>query len=266
MHITDVIADLHAEHAALDAVVAVLSDDQWDTATPSPGWTVSHQIAHLTYFDHRAADAIADPDTFPDEVTALFEAAMAGNEQLDDMTLGPVLDLAVGDRLDAWRAGRAALDAAARTLGDDDRVAWYGPSMGSKSFLTARLMETWAHGQDVCDAVGATREPTERLRHIAQLGVITRGWSYTNRGLGVPDVEVRVELTSPSDETWTWGPPDAAESVVGPAEDFCLVVTQRRHVDDSALAVTGDAAGEWMRIAQAFAGGATDGPVAKADR
>ncbi len=106
--------------------------------------------------------------------------------------------------------------------------------MGSKSFLTARLMEAWAHGQDIVDAVGATREPTDRLRHIAQLGFITRGWTYMNRGLDVPSTPVRVELTSPSGDTWSFGPERRRhESIVGPALDFCLVTTQRRHVDDT---------------------------------
>ena len=134
--------------------------------------------------------------------------------------------------LTAWRSGREELASAAATLANDTRIAWYGPSMGSKSFLTARLMEAWAHGQDVVDAVGATGEPTDRLRHIAQLGSITRGWTYVNRGLDVPSTPVRVELTSPSGETWAFGPDDAAESIVGTAEDFCLVTTQRHHVDD----------------------------------
>ena len=138
--------------------------------------------------------------------------------------------------------------------------------MGAKSFLTARLMEVWAHGQDICDAVGATREPTDRLRHIAQLGVITRGWSYLVRGEQPPDGAVRVELTAPSGEVWTWGPDDAPDRVTGPAEDFCLVVTQRRHVDDTDLEIDGELATGWMGRAQAFAGGPTTGPDPKGDR
>ena len=158
---------------------------------------------------------------------------------------------------------RDELEAAGRTLTNETRVEWYGPSMGSKSFLTARLMEVWAHGQDICDTVGATRTPTDRLRHIAQLGVITRGWSYIVRGELAPEGEVRVELTAPSGDQWAWGPEDAPAGVTGPAEDFCLVVTQRRHVDDTDLTVTGETAHDWMTKAQAFAGGATAGPSPK---
>jgi uncharacterized protein (TIGR03084 family) len=133
--------------------------------------------------------------------------------------------------------------------------------MSGKSFLTARLMETWAHGQDIADTIGAERRPTARLRHVAQLGFITRGWTYANRGLAAPDTPVRLELTAPSGEIWTWGPDDAPESVTGSAEAFCQVVTQRRHHADTDLVIDGDAAEEWLTMAQAFAGDATDGPV-----
>ena len=142
-------------------------------------------------------------------------------------------------------------------------MPWYGPSMRAGSFLTARLMETWAHGQDVIDAVGASRVPTDRLRHIAQLGVITHKWSYVNRGLDAPAGRIRVALTAPSGEVWSWNDEATDGTVRGPAEDFCLVVTQRRNVDDTALVTEGPAARDWMEKAQAFAGGATEGPPAR---
>lgn len=138
--------------------------------------------------------------------------------------------------------------------------------MGAKSFLTARLMECWAHGQDIVDAVGAARPATDRLRHIAQLGYITRGWTYTNRKLDMPEGEIRVSLDAPSGDRWTWGPEDAAATVAGGAEAFCLVVTQRRHLDDIELDVQGDAAVDWLTKAQAFAGPPTDGPAAGSSR
>jgi uncharacterized protein (TIGR03084 family) len=131
--------------------------------------------------------------------------------------------------------------------------------MSARSFATARIMETWAHGQDVLDALGRTRRPTDRLRHVAHLGVSTRGWSYAIRGRPIPEVDVRVELAAPSGGTWSWGEPDSVDRVSGPAEDFCLVVTQRRHVDDTTLQVEGATATEWMAIAQAFAGPPMDG-------
>lgn len=262
MDVSDVLDDLVAEQQALDSVVDGLDDDQWALVTPSPRWDIADQIGHLTFFDTSAALAIDDEAAFVDHRTELV-SAFASDVAVDEATLGAFRRLDPAAQLTAWRHARLDLQAAADSLSNDARVEWYGPSMGSKSFLTARLMEVWAHGQDICDAVGATREPTDRIRHIAQLGVITRGWSYLVRGEQAPGGDVRVELTAPSGDQWAWGPEDADASVVGPAEDFCLVVTQRRHVDDTRLVVTGEIADDWMRKAQAFAGTPTTGPEPK---
>ena len=260
MDVTEVLTDLLAEQEALDVIVAPLGAEQLALATPSPRWTVADQLAHLTYFDNNAALAIEDPDAFQQTITALFEAAVGGDDAIDEFVLGAWRHLAPAELLAGWRAGRRRLADAAATLADDTRIAWYGPSMGAKSFLTARLMEVWAHGQDIIDTVGAERPATDRLRHIAQLGYITRKWSYVNRRLEPPVGDVHVTLTAPSGETWTWGEDDE-NRVSGPALDFCLVVTQRRHVDDTALVVEGDRARDWLIRAQAFAGPATDGPA-----
>lgn len=259
MDVHAVLDDLVAEQQALDTIVAALSPDQWALPTPSPRWTVTDQIGHLAYFDATAALAITDPAAFAAHRSELI-GSFSDDRAVDEATLGAFRTRSPDGRLAEWRMRRNELAAAGRTLDDDTRIAWYGPSMGAKSFLTARLMEVWAHGQDVCDTVGVHREPTDRLRHIAQLGVITRGWSYVVRGEVPPDNAVAVRLTAPSGTTWMWGDDQATDRVSGPAEDFCLVVTQRRHVGDTALVVEGDAAADWMTKAQAFAGGPTTGP------
>ena len=260
MHVSEVLTDLSAEQAALEEVLSQLTESQWAVVTASPRWDVTDQVAHLTYFDHAAATAIRDGEGFAVLAKALWNSAADGDLGVDAHTLDPVRNLPVDQRLTAWRAGRDELADAAAELRDDARVRWYGPSMGAKSFLTARLMECWAHGQDIVDAVGADRVPTDRLRHIAQLGFITRGWTYASRKLEMPTDEVRVSLQSPSGEKWTWGPVDAECSVVGSAEDFCGVVTQRRQLQDTGLLVAGEAALDWMMMAQVFAGPPTTGP------
>lgn len=262
-HVAAMIDDLAAEHEALDAVVAGLTEQQWSTPTPSPGWTVADQISHLAFFDATAVTAIEDPDRFSAETAVLMEQAFAPGGSLDDVTLVHYRDMSPVELLASWRDGRRRLLSAAATLGDADRVPWYGPSMGARSFLTARLMETWAHGQDVVDAVGGDRPASERLSHVAQLGVITRSWSYRNRGDQAPEAEIRVELTGPEGVEHRWGPDGSEHSVRGGLEDFCLVVTQRRHLDDTGLIATDGPARDWLLIAQAFAGGATDGPAPK---
>ncbi len=263
MDVSEVRADLLAEQHALDAIVADLDASGWSTDTPSERWDVADQIGHLAYFDDTATLAITDPERFQAHVSEVLR----GDPNDPDASLAEFRALDHVAQLDRWRTNRQVLADASASLTNADRIIWYGPSMGSKSFLTARLMECWAHGQDIVDglrAVGSDveRTSTDRLRHIAQLGFITRGWSYINRGLDVPDTPVRVELTAPSGDIWRYGPDDATESVVGTAEDFCLVATQRRHIDATDLVVTGDMATEWMHQAQAFAGAPTDGPDA----
>lgn len=252
-------ADLIAEHHDLDLLVAALTPTQWAQPTASPGWTVADQIGHLTYFDEAAALAISDPDGFARHLEIALAAMGRGPTALDDYTLGDFRALAPAAALQRWRAARTQLVSAAETLQPGTRVPWYGPSMGAVSFLTARLMEVWAHGTDTADAVGIRLPATDRLRHVAQLGFLTRRWSYTVRRQTAPEGTVRLSLDAPSGAVLTWGPDDADATVTGSLEEFCWVVTQRRNLLDTSLACDGIAR-EWLERAQAFAGMPTDPP------
>lgn len=245
-----VVDDLAAEQTALGRLVDGLSRAQWDTPTPSEGWRVRDQIAHLAFFDERAALAVVEPEAFAREVTVAVRDVAAYEAQY----LGRGRALPPDALLAWWREARAGLARAAATLSDGARVPWYGPPMSGASFLSARLMECWLHGHDVVDALGVPREETDRVRHVAFLGVRTRGFSYAIRGLAPRTDPVRVELTLPSGAPWTDGDKRAPDRIVGEAVDFCRVVTHRRHVADTRLRVEGEAAREWMSIAQAFAG------------
>jgi uncharacterized protein (TIGR03084 family) len=259
--VASVTTDLVAEQEALDAVVAPISAADWELATPSPRWAIRDQIGHLAFFDETAALAISDPEGFIQHRTDFVAAAFANPGAGDELTLGPARSMTPEELLAHWRDCRNRLAEAAAGCGEKDRIEWYGPSMGAKSFLTARLMEAWAHGQDICDTIGADRESTDRLRHIAQLGFITRGWTYINRKMEIPEGDVRIELASPSGETWTFGPEDAAATVRGSAEDFCLVTSQRRNLADTSLAIDGAVAEEWLEMAQLFAGPPSNPPA-----
>ncbi len=249
--------DLVAEQDSLDKLLSATDHGRWHTPTPSAGWDVADQIGHLAYFDRAASVAINDPEAFRSSVDQLVRGARLSG--YDQYTLGDARARTPDELMDEWRRGRRSLFEVAQRLREDSRVEWYGPSMGATSFLTARLMETWAHGTDVADALEMTLAPTERLRHIAQLGYLTRAWSYRVRGEEPAAGAVRLELTGPSGDQWTWGPNDANDTVRGLAQDFCLVATQRRHLDDTSL-VTGDLGRHWLLRAQAFAGGPTEGP------
>ena len=258
MDVAHVRDDLLQEQMALDTIVSSLSEEQWGLSTPSPRWSIADQIGHLAYFDESATVAITDPDKFTSLLHELLETQDANSAE--DFSLAAYREMDAEELLSSWRQGRENLALASETLSNDDRVIWYGPSMGSKSFLTARLMEVWAHGQDIVDTLNIERTSTDRLRHIAQLGFITRKWAYINRGLTPNEEPIYVSLNSPSGEKWEFGSPEDLNSITGSALDFCLVVTQRRHMHDTELTFSGEAAIEWFSIAQAFAGPPSDGP------
>jgi uncharacterized protein (TIGR03084 family) len=252
--VEQIAAELEAEQAALDDLVAPLDAAAWETATPAEGWNVADTIAHLAVAEDMAVMAVHEPDRFQ----ATLERALTDPGAAEEIASGVGRYANTDELLAWWRTSRQATIDSVRALPDGARIVWFGPPMGARSFLTARLMETWAHGEDVRETLGVPPLATDRLRNIAHIGVATRGFAYVNRGLDPPDWDVRIELTGPDGDLWAWGPEDAADRVTGAAADFCLTVTQRRNVADTALVVEGDHAREWMAIAQCFAGPPTD--------
>ncbi|RRO16752.1 TIGR03084 family protein [Saccharopolyspora rhizosphaerae] len=242
--------DMRAEGEELDELVATLDEEQWARPTPAEGWTIAHQIAHLAWTDDVALLSATDPGRF----AGVVEEALRDPFGFVDAAAEERARARPADLLSSWRLGRCRLSDALRGLEDGRKLAWFGPPMGVGSMATARLMETWAHGQDVADALGVTRTPTARLRNVAHIGVRTRDFAYATHGQEPPAEPFRVELVGPDDEQWVWGPADAAQRITGSALDFCLLVTQRRHPDDLAVRAVGADAAHWLTIAQAFAG------------
>jgi uncharacterized protein (TIGR03084 family) len=244
------LGDLRAEADALDSVVAELEETAWLNPTPAEGWTIAHQIAHLAWTDQQALLAATDPEGF---ARATSEAGPELAAAVDDAADSGATD-SPEELLARWREGRTALAVKLAALPDGVRLPWFGPPMSAASMATARLMETWAHGIDVTDALHHPPSISGRLRHVAHIGVRTRDFAFRQNGRTPPPEEFRVELTAPGGGTWTWGPEDAAQRVTGPALDFCLRVTRRRHRADLALEATGADADLWLDVAQAFAG------------
>ncbi|MCK0438467.1 TIGR03084 family metal-binding protein [Gordonia alkaliphila] len=257
--IDDLVSALDAESDSLDELVAPLTAEQWTTPTPAEGWTIAHQIGHLLWTDRASLTAITDPDGF----TAGLADAMADPAGFVDKGAAAEAERDPADLLADWRATRGRLAGAFTAVPEGTKLPWYGPPMSAPSMATARLMETWAHGLDVADALGVERASTDRIRNVVHLGVRTRNYAFMVNGRPAPESEFRWEITAPSGELWVWGPVDATDIVRGPAVDFCELITQRRHLDDLALEVIGDDARRWADIAQVFAGPPGDGRPAQ---
>ncbi len=245
-----IVDDLRAESDELDGLVAELPAERWATATPAPGWTVAHQIAHLLWTDRVALLSVDDEAGFNEVLgAAALDPAGFVDRGAEELAATPP-DALLAD----WRHTRRRLHDALVTVPDGRKLPWFGPPMSPASMATARLMETWAHGLDVADALGVTRPATARLRSIAHIGVRTRDFAFAINNLAPPAEPFRVELAAPDGSTWTWGPADAAQRVTGSAEDFCFLVTQRRPLSTLDVSAEGADAQRWLTIAQAFAG------------
>jgi uncharacterized protein (TIGR03084 family) len=251
----DVIANLTLEGEELDRLLAGLDERRWALPTPAAGWTVAHQVAHLAATFRMAGLAAADPAAFGRLASSLgpdfdanVRAALAGY-----LALPP----------DALRAAaHRELTTATRALAvvpADQLVPWLVNPLPPAVLGSAGLMELFGHGQDIRDALGVSRQPTDRIGHLVAFAVRTKDFGYLARGLTPPGEELRFELTAPSGSLWTFGPQDAEQRITGDAHDFCLLVTRRRHRDDLALTATGAVADQWLDIAQAYRGPAGEG-------
>ena len=245
-----IVADLRAESDDLDALVAPLPAERWEEPTPAPGWRIAHQIGHLLWTDRVALVAVTDETGFAE----LLKAAAADPTGFVDAGAEELAALSPADLLSDWRVTRGRLHEALLAVADGRKLPWFGPPMSAASMATARLMETWAHGLDIADALGVKRPATERLRSIAHLGVRTRDYAFAVNNLAAPAEPFLIQLRGPGGDTWSWGPPDAAQRVTGSAEDFCFLVTQRRPLSALDITAHGPDAQRWLEIAQAFAG------------
>lgn len=251
--------DLASEQEDLDALLCEIGPTDWAKATPAVGWDVRDSLSHLCFFEEAAVTSLRDPDRFGaqrDQLYASMAASLASGSASPDVELGR----RIGDPvalLERWRTARAAYADAASRADPAARVQWYGPPMGLASFTTARLMEAWAHGVDIKDALGVGLAASRRLRHVCHIGFAARAYSFASHGVDDPGHPVRLVADSPDGEVWSWGPDDAPDLISGPALDVALVFTQRRHRSRTLVRAQGATAELWLSIAQAFAGPGT---------
>jgi uncharacterized protein (TIGR03084 family) len=232
------VIDFRDESEALYRLMQPLPPEAFATRTQFKQWTFDDVVGHLHLWNRAADLSLTDEAAFQSFMGEVFQAVASGGLR------------AFERRWLAGLRGPELLDAA----DPQARVQWAGPDMSVRSSITARLMETWAHGLAVYDALGVERVDTDRIRNIAVLGVNTFGWSFKNRGLEVPPAMPGLRLTAPSGAIWEWGGDRPGERIQGEAAEFCQVITQTRNVADTGLRVTGAVARQWMSIAQCFAG------------
>ncbi|WP_027362977.1 TIGR03084 family metal-binding protein [Desulfospira joergensenii] len=253
-------SDLKQEYEALDSLVFTLDRRKWDLPTLFYDWTLFDQVLHIAFFDHEALLALKEPDRFRKRAKKILGHIGSGQPWPQwTQTMSGVRSPA--GLLSYWRTVRARLVQRLARLDPQDRLPWYGPDMSARSLASARIMETWAHGQDIFDALGKKRENRARLYHVAHMGVTTFGWSFRIRGQDPPAHTPCILLLGPGNESWEWNEPGCQGKVRGRAEEFCLVVTQRRNLADTRLKWEGDRVGEWLSMAQAFAGIPQDPPL-----
>lgn len=250
-----VISALIADGDAVDRLVAGLGESEWTLETPSAGWTVAHQIAHLTATFRMAALAASDAAGFGKLASSLgpdFDANVRG-------AMAPFLALPPAGLLGQWRAAREVANGALAAAPPDQPVPWLVRPLPPAILACAGMMELFGHGQDIADALGVERTHTDRLQFLVAFAVRTWDFGYLARDLPTPETEFRFEITGPSGAVWEFGPADAENRITGPAVDFCLLVTRRRHHGDLAITATGAEATAWLDIAQAYRGPAGTG-------
>lgn len=254
------VRDFEDENEALHALLEPLSERDFETTTQFKGYTIGDVVGHLHHWNVAADLSLRDEAGFRAFMKQVGEG-LGGGRPLVEIArewLGALRGRAL---LAEWHRFAREL---AQHFGAADpkaRVPWAGPPMSVRSSVTARLMETWAHGQEVYDVLGAVRVDGDRIRNIAQLGVNTFGWTFANRGLPVPPDVPHVRLVAPSGAVWEWNPQSETNRVEGRASEFCQVVTQVRSLGDTQLRVVGETARRWMSIAQCFAGPPADPPA-----
>lgn len=252
--------DFKSENDALYDLLRGLEAKDYERETLFKSWTVNDVVSHLHFFNMAADLSLTDESAFLSLVDDMKPVlgVKGGLRLYANNWLGEVRGSAL---LETWQEFATDMSERFVTADPKRRLKWFGPDMSVLSSITARLMETWAHGQELYDLLGQVRVDHDRIRNIAHLGVATFGWTFHNRGLVIPEAVPHVRLTAPSGAIWEWNDPDAPCSIEGSAVDFCQVVTQVRNVTDTSLELTGDVAVRWMDIAQCFAGPPEDPPL-----
>lgn len=246
------------ESQDLDVLIQPLGPESLGTRTAFKGWTFQTILRHLHFWNEMALWALQDSERLQVALAPVVSGMQSG-VSLPELERQQV-NLAGLDLVAAWRGTYQQLAAAYGQADPSQRCPWVGPSMSARSCITARQMETWAHGQAIYVELGQTRQNTDRIKNVVVLGINTFNWTFQVRGEQPPEPQPHVSLRAPSGELWEFGDPGSTARIDGTAEEFAQVVTQTRHVEDTSLQFQGEPAERWLYNAQCFAGGANPPP------
>jgi uncharacterized protein (TIGR03084 family) len=221
------LADLAAEQQAFADLLREIGDDDWVRPSAAGGWTIRDQVAHLADTEEVAADTLT-------EGPRAFEKAVPEFDTAENFTASGCRrgnGLSPNELIAWWTEASTRTRELLGKQDPDERVAW-GFGMPARTFATARLMEHWAHGLDIADALGLPAKETPRLRHIAALGHSSLRYAFARARVRWPVGRVlRLELTGADGGEYEFGPGDATDVLRGPLMQWCRTATQRRATD-----------------------------------
>src|SRR5947209_16524496 len=179
------IIDFHDEGEELRRLLLSLGERDWTRKTLFKDWTVNDVVLHLHASDLNAAASVRDRAEYEALRISIQERRQAGLSMIEE-TRERFAGLAGKALLAQWWEQLEALCELLAEKDPNTRLSWAGPTMAVRMFTTARQMETWAHGQEIYDVMGKNRVFHDRLRNVAEIGVRTFGWTFTNRKLPLP--------------------------------------------------------------------------------
>ena len=225
--VREILSDLVAEEQSLDQFLQRINPRDWKRTKVWHGWTVQEVVSHLASTEEYAFDALSAGGG------RLKELATFGSmDALNAAGIKPGDGMRPQDVIERWRGARAKDVEELSRLEAADRVPWFHGDMSARSFATARLMESWAHGLDLYEAVDAEVEDTPRIRHIAWLAWRSLPHVFREAGEDYP-TEVRVELMAPGYAKWVFGPEDSDNVIKGQAGEWCRVAVGRLNLEDA---------------------------------
>ena len=240
----EILSDLVAEQQFLDQSLQRIPIKHWDKLTPAKPWTVRDTISHLADFAELAADTLSGGNRVKEwqnasDLDALRQRAIEKGRKMRPQ-----------DVIEWWRAGRARVVEPLSHMSEKDRVEWIQGTMSARTFATFRLMETWAHGLDIYQALDIAVEDTARIRHVCWLGWKTLPYAFKAAGLDY--TPIRVEVIGPGYAKWVYGPDDAENVIKGSASEWARIAVRRVSPAAVSLKVTGEAAHKALEVAQAY--------------